>query len=95
MLFAGIVRAQRRVPRITAGDSMFRHFRSPPSTLRRPVLALSIVAAFGLAVSNLAHAQVSVNIGVSSSEPGWFYDRGDVANDAPRSTGRPSNQGAE
>jgi hypothetical protein len=65
---------------------MLANFLSPPATLRRPVLALSIVAAFGLAASGAAQAQVAVDIGFSSSEPGWFYDRGDVVSvyvDAP------------
>ena len=65
---------------------MLSHFRSSPVTLRRPVLALSIAAAFGLLASNVAQAQVSVNIGITASEPGWFYDRGDVVSvyvDAP------------
>jgi hypothetical protein len=65
---------------------MLSHIRSQTTTLRRPVLALSIAAAFGLAIAGSAHAQVSVNIGITASEPGWFYDRGDVVSmyiDAP------------
>jgi len=65
---------------------MLSHIRSQSTTLRRPVLALSIAAAFGLMASNAAQAQVSVNIGITASDPGWFYDRGDVVSvyvDAP------------
>jgi len=60
--------------------------RTSPITLRRPVVALAIAAAFGLAATGVAQAQVSVDIGVSTSEPAWFYDRGDVVSvyvDAP------------
>ena len=65
---------------------MLNPSRTPPISLRRPVIALAIAAAFGLAATGVAQAQVSVDIGVSTSEPAWFYDRGDVVSvyvDAP------------
>jgi len=57
---------------------MIRPLRSRPTSLRRPVIALSIAAAFGLATAGAAHAQVSVDVGVSAPEPGWLYDLGAV-----------------
>jgi len=57
---------------------MIRNFRRPPLSLRRPVVALSIAAAFGLAAAGAAQAQVSVDVGVSAAEPGWLYDLGAV-----------------
>ncbi|MFL6626468.1 MAG: hypothetical protein ACJ8G1_08505 [Vitreoscilla sp.] len=57
---------------------MIRSFRTPPLPLRRPVVALSIAAVFGLAAAGAAQAQVSVAIGFSAQEPGWLYDRGAV-----------------
>jgi len=57
---------------------MFRSFQHPPRSLRRPVVALSIAAAFGLAAAGAAQAQVSVDVGVSAQEPGWLYDLGAV-----------------
>jgi DNA segregation ATPase FtsK/SpoIIIE-like protein len=58
--------------------SMTRSYRSSRITLRRPVLALSIAAAFGLAATGAAHAQVAVDVSVSAQEPGWWYDLGAV-----------------
>lgn len=57
---------------------MIRSFHRPPRSLRRPVVALSIAAAFGLATAGTAQAQVSVDVGVSAQEPGWLYDLGAV-----------------
>jgi len=57
---------------------MARSSRSLPITLRRPVIALSIAAAFGLALTGPAQAQVSINVGISAQEPGWLYDTGAV-----------------
>jgi len=57
---------------------MTRSSRSSCITLRRPVIALSIAAAFGLAATGAAHAQVTVDVGVSAQEPGWWYDLGAV-----------------
>ena len=57
---------------------MIRSFHRPPRSLRRPVVALSIAAAFGLSAAGAAQAQVSVDVGVSAQEPGWLYDLGAV-----------------
>ena len=57
---------------------MIQRFRSRTTTLRRPVIALSIAAAFGLAATGVAHAQVSVDVDVNASAPGWLYDLGAV-----------------
>lgn len=47
-------------------------------TLRRPVIALSIAMAFGTLHAEKAHAQVSVDVGITTSQPGWLYDAGAV-----------------
>ncbi|HEY8976850.1 MAG TPA: hypothetical protein VIN75_21730, partial [Burkholderiaceae bacterium] len=57
---------------------MIRHLHPLPRSLRRPVIALSIAAAFGLSLTGPARAQVSVDVGVSAQEPGWLYDLGAV-----------------
>jgi len=57
---------------------MIQSFRSRSAPLRRPVLALSIAAAFGLAAASAAQAQVSVDVDVNASAPGWLYDLGAV-----------------
>jgi hypothetical protein len=58
--------------------AMNHRSRITPVTLRRPVLALSIAAALGLAATGAAQAQVTVDVGVSAQEPGWLYDLGAV-----------------
>ena len=57
---------------------MIESFRSRSMTLRRPVIALSIAAAFGLAAAGAAHAQVSVDVDANASGAGWLYDLGAV-----------------
>ena len=55
---------------------MTREIRTRSTTLRRPVVALAIAAAFGLAAAGPAQAQVSVDVNVAA--PGWLYDIGAV-----------------
>lgn len=64
---------------------MTRKLRSHPATLRRPFIVLTIAAAFGFATAGAAHAQVSVDVGVTAQSD-WLYDLGAVVSvfiDAP------------
>lgn len=56
---------------------MAHSIRSNHLPLRRPVIALSIAVAFGFAATGTAHAQVSVDVGVTA-QSGWLYDIGAV-----------------
>ncbi len=57
---------------------MIRDIHPRSATLRRPVIALAIAAAFGLAATGAAQAQVAVDVDVNAAAPGWLYDLGAV-----------------